>query len=204
MAQTLPGGHVLFLTVDLCSLCARNNDMSVANFVSIALFGDGAAGVVLRNTRGSRLSEQPDRGAIVAIGEHCWPGTEHIMGWDIKQNGFGVVLSPELPSLMRQELRPALDEFLVRNHLDLDQFEGFLLHPGGRRVLDTAQDILGLTKDDLRRSWDVLRHYGNMSSATALFVLDNAIKSRAEGLHLLAAFGPGFSAYFVAIDLRAQ
>ena len=193
-----------FLTVDLCSLCARGNDMSVANFVSIALFGDGAAGVVLRNTRGNRRSEQPDSGGIVAIGEHCWPDTEHIMGWDIKQNGFGVVLSPELPSLMRQELRPALDEFLVRNHLDLDQFEGFLLHPGGRRVLDTAQDILGLTKDDLGHSWDVLRRYGNMSSVTALFVLENAIRSGAKGLHLLAAFGPGFSAYFMAVDLHAS
>jgi alkylresorcinol/alkylpyrone synthase len=204
IAQTLPGGHVLFLTVDLCSLCARNNDMSVANFVSIALFGDGAAGVVLRNTRGNRRSEQPDRGGIVAIGEHCWPDTEHIMGWDIKQNGFGVVLSPELPSLLRQELRPALDEFLVRNHLDLDQFKGFLLHPGGRRVLDTAQDILGLTKNDLRHSWDVLRRYGNMSSVTALFVLEHAVRSGAKGLHLLAAFGPGFSAYFMAVDLRTS
>lgn len=94
--------------------------------------------------------------------------------------------------------------FLVRNHLDLDQFEGFLLHPGGRRVLDTAQDILGLTKDDLGHSWDVLRRYGNMSSVTALFVLENAIRSGAKGLHLLAAFGPGFSAYFMAVDLHAS
>src|SRR4029079_3949260 len=140
IAETMPGGHVLFLTVDLCSLCARGNDMSVANFVSIALFGDGAAAVVLRNTRGGSGSGR-SRGQIMAIGEHCWPDTEHIMGWDIKDNGFGVVLSPELPSLMRQELRAALHEFWVRNHLDVDQFEGFLLHPGGRRVLDTAQDI---------------------------------------------------------------
>lgn len=203
IAQTLPGGYVLFLTVDLCSLCARSNDMSVANFVAIALFGDGAAGVVLRNTRSNDLGEETRGGGIVAVGEHCWPGTEHIMGWEIKQNGFGVVLSPELPSLMRQELRPALDAFLIRNNLGLDQIKGFLLHPGGRRVLDTAQDILGLTKDDLRHSWEILQNFGNMSSATALFVLENAIRSGAKGLHLLAAFGPGFSAYFVVIDLGA-
>lgn len=202
MARSLPGGHVLFLTVDLCSLCARSNDMSIANFVSIALFGDGAAGVVLRNTRGKSRGELRGRGDVVAIGEHCWPGTEHIMGWDIKQNGFGVVLSPELPSLMRQELGPALDRFLLLNDLELDQFEGFLLHPGGRRVLETAQDVLGLTRHDLRHSWDVLRHYGNMSSATALFVLESALRSGATGRHLLAAFGPGFSAYFVVLDLR--
>jgi alkylresorcinol/alkylpyrone synthase len=199
IAETMPGGHVLFLTVDLCSLCARGNDMSIANFVSIALFGDGAAAVVLRNTRGNGLSRS--RGQIMAIGEHCWPNTEHIMGWDIKDNGFGVVLSPELPSLMRRELRPALDDFLARNGLELTDLEGILLHPGGRRVLDTAQDVLGLSKRDLSHSWDVLREYGNMSSATALFILERALRSGASGPHLLAAFGPGFSAYFIAIDL---
>jgi alkylresorcinol/alkylpyrone synthase len=204
IAETMPGSHVLFLTVDLCSLCARNNDISVANFVSIALFGDGAAAVVLRNMRGARVPACPDRARIVAIGEHRWPDTEHIMGWDIKENGFGVVLSPELPSLMRQELQPALDDFLARNDLTRSQFKGFLLHPGGRRILDTAQDLFGLSKHDLRHSWEVLRHYGNMSSATALFVLERALHTDASGLHLLAAFGPGFSAYFMAIDFDAS
>lgn len=200
LAHTMPGGHVLFLTVDLCSLCARGNDMSVANFVSIALFGDGAAAVVLRNTAGGNGSGGPGA-RIMAIGEHCWPDTEHIMGWDIKDNGFGVVLSPELPSLIRRELRPVMDDFLARNGLARGDLEGILLHPGGRRVLDTAQDILGLSKHDLRHSWDVLRECGNMSSATALFILERAMRSGGEGPHLLAAFGPGFSAYFIAIDL---
>ena len=199
IAQTMPGGHVLFLTVDLCSLCARGNDMSVANFVSVALFGDGAAAVVLRNTRGAASTDR--RGArIKAIGEYCWPNTEHIMGWDIKDNGFGVVLSPELPSLMRSGLRPILDEFLAREHLELSDLKGFLLHPGGRRVLETAQDVLGLSKRDLRHSWDVLREYGNMSSATALFILERAFPTAADGAHLLAAFGPGFSAYFIVLE----
>ncbi len=199
LAQTMPGGHVLFLTVDLCSLCARGNDMSIGNFVSIALFGDGAAAVVLRNTAGGNGAG--GRGArVMAIGEHCWPDTEHIMGWDIKDNGFGVVLSPELPSLIRRELRPVLDDFLAHNGLELGDIKGVLLHPGGRRVLDTAADVLGLSKHDLRHSWDVLRECGNMSSATALFILERALRSGAGGPHLLAAFGPGFSAYFIAID----
>ena len=190
IAETMPGGHVLFLTVDLCSLCARGNDMSVGNFVSIALFGDGAAAVVLRNTRGGNGLGRP-RGQIMAIGEHCWPDTEYIMGWDIKDNGFGVVLSPELPSLMRRELRPALDDFLARNGLELADFEGILLHPGGRRVLDTAQDVLGLSKRDLAHSWDVLREYGNMSSATALFILERALRSDASGTASVGRLRPG-------------
>lgn len=200
IAQTMPGGHVLFLTVDLCSLCARSNDMSVANFVAIALFGDGAAAVVLRNTRGGGDGTGGRAGRVMAIGEHCWPNTEHIMGWDIKDNGFGVVLSPELPSLIRRELRPALDNFLACNGLDFSDIKGVLLHPGGRRVLDTAQDVLGLSQHDLIHSREVLREYGNMSSSTALFILERARRSGASGPHLLAAFGPGFSAYFMAID----
>jgi alkylresorcinol/alkylpyrone synthase len=201
IAQTRPGGHVPFLTVDLCSLCARGNDMSVANFVSIALFGDGAAAVVLRNTSGSASTEHRREARIKAIGEYCWPNTEHIMGWDIKENGFGVVLSPELPSLMRSSLRPALDEFLAHNQLERGDLKGILMHPGGRRVLETAQDVLSLSKADLRHSWDVLREYGNMSSATALFILERALVTATEGPHLLAAFGPGFSAYFIVINL---
>jgi alkylresorcinol/alkylpyrone synthase len=200
LAQTMPGGHVLFLTVDLCSLCARGNDMSIANFVSIALFGDGAAAVVLRNTRGGN---RPGRqgGRIVAIGEHCWPNTEHIMGWDIKDNGFGVVLSPELPSLIRRELRPAIDDFLACHGLERRDIARVLLHPGGSRVLVAAQEVLGLSKLDLIHSWEVLREYANMSSATALFILERALRSGGSGHQLLAAFGPGFSAYFIVFDL---
>jgi alkylresorcinol/alkylpyrone synthase len=201
MAQGMPGANVLFLTVDLCTLCARPNDPSVAMFVSAALFGDGAAGVVLR------CPVEPGDGArrgmprVRAAGEHCWRNTERIMGWDIKEDGFGVVLSPELPSLMRRELRPALDAFLERNRLDLEDFAGYLLHPGGRKILETAEEVLGIGRERLDHSWAVLRDYGNMSSATALFVLQRALRAGDKGRHLLGAFGPGFSAYFVAIDL---
>jgi alkylresorcinol/alkylpyrone synthase len=197
MAHASEGAHALFLTVDLCSLCLRVNDPSPAMFVSGALFGDGAAGVLLRNTAGGA------RGGprIMAIGEWCWPDTEHIMGWDIKDDGFGIVLSPELPSLMRKALAPALHDFLDRNGLRLSDFNGFLFHPGGRKLIETMEKVLKLERSDLEHSWEVLRRYGNMSSATALFVLERALKAGARGPHLLAAFGPGFSAYFVAADL---
>jgi alkylresorcinol/alkylpyrone synthase len=191
------GALVLFLTVDLCSLCLRVNDPRPAMFVSTALFGDGAAGLLLHNTRnGARAGPR-----VVASGEWCWGNTEHIMGWDIKDDGFGIVLSPELPSLMKRALASALDDFLDRNRFSLSDFNGFLFHPGGRKVLETVEEVLGLTRDQLRHSWEVLRRYGNMSSATVLFVMEHAIQSGARGPHLLAAFGPGFSAYFAAVEL---
>ena len=199
-AHAMPGAHVLFLTVDLCSLCLRVNDPSMAMFVSAALFGDGAAGVVLRNTKGAKRGASAGR-RILAAGDHFWRGTEHIMGWDIRHDGFGVVLSPELPQLLRTELKPALQGFLDANGMSLGEFNGFLFHPGGAKVLETVQKVLRLGRDDLANSWQVLRDFGNMSSPTALFALDQAIKAGASGPHLLAAFGPGFSAYFLAVEL---
>jgi alkylresorcinol/alkylpyrone synthase len=203
LAEGMPGANVLFLTVDLCSLCARPNDPSLAMFVSAALFGDGAAGVVLRAVR---RDDEPslERGPfprLRAVGEHCWRDSEYIMGWDIKEDGFGVVLSPELPGLMRRELRPALEAFLERAGLSLSDFAGFLFHPGSQKILETAEDVLGLERAQIAHSWEVLRDYGNMSSVTALFVLRRALEAGARGLHLLVAFGPGFSAYFAVAEL---
>ena len=199
-AQAMPGAHVLFLTVDLCTLCLRIADPSMAMFVSAALFGDGAAGVVLRNTGGLE-SDATGRGRVLAMGEHFWRGTEHIMGWDIKEDGFGVVLSPELPGLIRSKFLPALQEFLDRSGMTLGEFSGFLLHPAGAKILKTVQQVLRLEHDDLAYSFEVLRDFGNMSSPTALFALAKAVQAGARGPHLLTAFGPGFSVYFLAVDL---
>ena len=196
--QAMPDKPLLFLTVDLCSLCLRANDPSKAMFVSTALFADGAAGVVLRNTPGSGGT---GHGRIIATGDHFWRGTEHIMGWDIENDGFGVVLSPELPALLSMHLRPALEGFLAAKGMSLGEFHGFLFHPGSSKILNAVEKALGLSREDLSISYEVLRDFGNMSSPTALFALNRAIEAGARGRHLLAAFGPGFSAYFVAVDL---
>jgi len=116
--HAMPCAHVLFLTVDLCTLCLRIADPSMAMFVSAALFGDGAAGVVLRNTKGEG-DGCTGRGRVLAMADHFWPNDLHIMGWDIKEDGFGVVLSPELPSLIRTQLLPALQGFLDASGMTL-------------------------------------------------------------------------------------
>ena len=201
MAQARPGTNVLFLTVDLCSLCLRINDPSLAMFVAAALFGDGAAAVVLQSRERVAGGAARGRGRVAGLGEYFWSATEHIMGWDITNDGFGVVLSPELPMLMRERLGEALDPFLAREGLSLGDFDGFLFHPGGSKVLTTAEEALDVPREQLRYSWEVLRKFGNMSSATALFVLKEALGDYAHGRYLLAAFGPGFSAYFIVLEL---
>ena len=206
LAQSMPGANVLFLTIDLCSLAVRANDHSLTNFVAAALFGDGAAGVVLCSTgRGetSRSSSAPSSAVpkIVASGEHLWHKTEHVLGLDIKDDGFGMVLSPQLPAVMRKNVGPAVAQFLERNDISLTDFDGFLIHAGGRKVLEAAEEILGTSRDQMAHAWSVMRDYGNMSSATVLFVLERALKAGAKGRHLMAAFGFGFSAHFAVIDL---
>jgi alkylresorcinol/alkylpyrone synthase len=201
LARASPGAHVLFLTVDLCSLCLRVHDDSIAMFVATALFGDGAAGAVLRYTSHLGNGVSTPLASVVAAGEHFWRDTEHIMGWDVKSDGLGVILSPELTGLLQDKLTTALGGFLLREHLTLGDFNGFLFHPGGRRVLDCLESLLNLTPEDLAHSRGVLKDFGNMSSATALFVLERAFTAGAQGRHLLGAFGPGFSAYFAVLDL---
>ncbi len=205
MAQAQPGSNVLFLTIDLCSLCLRINDPSLTMFVAAALFGDGAAGVVLRSQGGrheARGHGGPVRARIGAIGEYLWSKTEHIMGFDIKDDGFGIVLSPELPTLMRERLGEGLLPFFVREGLIAGGLrKASSCIPAAARYSPRWRASLGLPRDQLRYSWKVLKDYGNMSSATALFVLKEALADKAHGRFLLAAFGPGFSGYFIVLDL---
>lgn len=198
LARSRPGANVLFATVELCSLCARPNDASLAMFVSAALFGDGAAAVVLR---AAPSSDAPSRCAIRFVGEKQWPGTARVLGWDIRNDGFGMVLAPELPALMRAELAPAVTAFLDRHDLGVTDIAGFLFHAGGRKILEAAESALAIGRSLTRHSWNVMRRYGNMSSATVLFILQNALDAGDCGEQLLAAFGPGFSAYFMVVQL---
>jgi alkylresorcinol/alkylpyrone synthase len=200
LAAARPGVPALFLTVELCSLCARPNDHSVAAFVSSALFGDGAAAVVMRGAEADRHADG-SRPTIRAVGERCWPGTKDLLGYDIRNDGFGMVLSAKLPETLRDKLAPAVERFLDANGMALVDIDSFLVHPGGRKILEIAQKVFRLPPDRLAHSWSVLRDYGNMSSAAILFVLKRAIGAGDRGRHLLIAFGPGLSAYFATIDL---
>ena len=199
LAQSLPRGNVLLLVVELCTINCRSTDHSIKNFISTALFGDGAAGVLLRRKSQTGVSHSMPR--VIASGEHMWPRTEDMMGWSIEDDGFGVVLSPDIPRCARDDVRPALDAFLARQGLALKDLAGIILHPGGRKVLEAFQDALELPRETFRHAWDILSDYGNMSSPTALFVLERTLSAGATGRHLLAALGPGFTISFCLLDI---
>jgi alkylresorcinol/alkylpyrone synthase len=198
-AAAAPGETVLFLVVELCALSFRRDDRSASNIVATALFGDGAAGALL-STDGAGP-------AIVAAGEHTWPGSLDVMGWDIADDGLSAIFSREIPQLVAAQLHDVASEFLSRHRLALGDIDRFVCHPGGAKVVAALEGAFGLAPGSLIDAWGVLRDYGNMSATTVMFVLDRMLaKARATGERwdraLMNALGPGFTAGFLVLDNR--
>jgi alkylresorcinol/alkylpyrone synthase len=189
MAKANPGSRVLFLVVELCALTFRKDDTSKSNIVATALFGDGAAGAI--------LSTEGDGPAVGPGGEHTWPHSLDIMGWDVQEDGLKAIFSQSIPSLVANDFQPILQHFLLKNDLRLSEIEGFACHPGGAKVLDALEDTFGMPRGALVESRGVLRDYGNMSAVTALFVLER-MDWRARKI-MMTALGPGFSAVFLMV-----
>jgi alkylresorcinol/alkylpyrone synthase len=194
LARAASGSRVLFLVVELCALCFRKNDFSKSNVVATALFGDGAAGMIL-----SGDGEGPRLGPA---GEHTWPASLDIMGWSVEEDGLKALFSRDIPTLVRDKLRLVVDRFLARNGLSLDDIAAFVCHPGGAKVLIALESAFGLADGTLVEARRVLNDYGNMSAATVFFVLERVLRHRIRRRMLLSALGPGFTAGFLVLDDR--
>src|SRR5438874_10739057 len=199
MAAAMPGKAVLLLVVELCTLSFRRGDRAKSNIVATALFGDGAAAVLLRCG-----AEGP---AIVAAGEHTWPQSLDIMGWDVAEDGLKAIFSRDIPRLINAELDPVARDFLGRHGLGVADVDRFVCHPGGPKVLDAFEQVFGLPLGALSDARGVLRDYGNMSAASVLFVLDRMLaQAEADGeaweRALMTALGPGFTAGFALLSNR--
>jgi alkylresorcinol/alkylpyrone synthase len=198
-AAVAPGKTVLFLVVELCALSFRRDDWSKSNIVATALFGDGAAAALL-----STDGEGP---ALVAAGEHTWPGSLDVMGWEVADDGLRAIFSRDIPKLVTTQLRDAASEFLSRHGIAIGDIDRFVCHPGGTKVIAALEHAFGLGQGALVEARAVLRDYGNMSAATVMFVLERMLaKARATGARweraLMNALGPGFTAGFLVIDNR--
>jgi alkylresorcinol/alkylpyrone synthase len=197
MARAAPDSHVLLLVVELCTLTFRRQDRSKSNMVATALFGDGAAAAVITCRPETAGPSAPRLGPW---GEHTWPGSLDVMGWDIANDGLKVVFSRDIPSLVRDDLRPIVDDFLARHDMRLSDIEEFVCHPGGAKVIDALEDCFELQRGALGHARDTLRDHGNMSAATVLFVLRAALDERVGGRRLMTTLGPGFTAAMMVID----
>ncbi len=195
--RAFPNHVAALLSVEICSLTIQKEDVSMANLISSALFGDGAAAVIVTGT------EREAEGAeILATRSVFYPQTEHIMGWDISEKGFKIVLSPNLPELIVEHLGQDVDSFLGDLGLTRKDIGRWILHTGGPKILEATATALQLPREALDASWDSLRKVGNLSSASVLLVLEDVFKRRRPetGTYsLLAAMGPGFCSELVLL-----
>ena len=196
-----PDHAALVLSLELASLTFQRWDRSAANVVSTAIFGDGGAAAVLVGREHPRASA-----GLVRVREAdavFFPGTTRMMGFELRNEGLQIRLDKGLTAFVRREVAPAVDGFLAARGLSRADISCFILHPGGRKIIDAMADRLGLGPRDLAATEAVLAQHGNMSSVTVLFVLDEVLRGcrpAAGSLGLLGAFGPGFAAELALLE----
>jgi alkylresorcinol/alkylpyrone synthase len=188
--KAYPDQVAALISVELCSLTLQHDDFSVANLISTGLFGDGAAAVLVAG------ADVPAAGPrVLATKSIFYPDSEHVMGWDISEKGFRIVLSKEVPYVVEQNLRADVDAFLAEHSLTRADIGCWVVHTGGPAVLEATQKALQLPDGALAPSWACLKRMGNLSSASVLCVLEEIMQNRrpAPGTwSVLAAMGPAF------------
>ncbi|MHB0963221.1 MAG: type III polyketide synthase [Gemmatimonadaceae bacterium] len=186
--RAFPGQRALLISIELCSLTMQHADTSIANIIASGLFGDGAAAAILSADDGPGPR-------VVATDAVFYPDTEHLMGWDVIDSGFKLMLSPQVPTMAREHVGGDVTRFLATHGLTRHDVAQWVAHTGGPKVLEAFQEALDLPAGALDRSWKSLRAVGNLSSASVLFVLDDLLRSgtpRAGDRGVLLAMGPGF------------
>ncbi|HEY1659712.1 MAG TPA: 3-oxoacyl-[acyl-carrier-protein] synthase III C-terminal domain-containing protein [Candidatus Sulfotelmatobacter sp.] len=201
--RAYPDQAAALVSVELCSLTLQREDLSVANLISSGLFADGAAAVIVTGDDVDSADGDLRGPQIRATRSIFYPNTEDMMGWNISEKGFRILLSTEVPNLIRQNLGRDVEAFLADQGLKQSDLKSFVLHTGGPKVLEASAAALGLHNGQLDASWDCLRKVGNLSSASVLVVLEDVMKHRRPepgSLGLLAAMGPGFCSELVLLE----
>ena len=196
--RAFPDGVALLLAVELCSLTLQREDLSVANIIASGLFGDGAAAMLLEG--GGRREPRGPR--VVATRSAFYPDTEELMGWDVVDSGFKVVLSARVPEIVAANLGRDVDDFLATHELARGDIRHWVAHTGGPKVLEAFHTALSLPREALERSWRSLAEVGNLSSASVLFVLGDLLdagEAKPGDWGLLCAMGPGFCSELVLL-----
>jgi len=195
--RAFPDHIAAVLSVEICSLTWQRDDVTAANVISTGLFGDGAAAVVVAGANTSLPGPH-----VIDTCSSFYPNTERVMGWDISERGFQIVLSPDVPKVIEENLRRDADAFLARHQLKRADIASWIIHTGGPKVLDAVANALELKPGELDASWECLRRVGNLSSASVLVVLQDYLANRRgePGTYsVMAAMGPGFCSELVLL-----
>jgi alkylresorcinol/alkylpyrone synthase len=194
-----PHERVLLFAAELCSLTLLRDDASTANVVATALFADGAAAALISG------DETGDGGYdLLDSRSTLYPDSLHMMGWHVVSKGLQVVFDRRIPNVVDAHGAAELDGFLAENQLTRPDVDEYLYHPGGPRVLSAYANAYGLDMERFAWSSQVLRHWGNMSSVTILYVLEHYRRSHPPGrggYGVVSALGPGFSSETLLLAL---
>ncbi|HYO26247.1 MAG TPA: type III polyketide synthase [Lacipirellulaceae bacterium] len=184
--------RVLVCAVELCTIHYAfqwSNERMLGN----ALFADGAGALVL-GAGDPAHRPRSARWRLAATGSYVFPNTAGAMTWSVGNHGFAMTISTELPSLIQANLRPWLSAWLDQQGLAPGDVRSWAVHPGGPRIVEAVEAAMGLRRDQTETSRSVLAAYGNMSSATVLFILDAMLRGGAEPPCVVLGFGPGLVA----------
>jgi predicted naringenin-chalcone synthase len=194
--QANPGKRAAVIAVESPTATFQLDDYSMANIVSAAIFGDGAACVLLS-------SHEDDEGPeIIADEMYHFYDNIHMMGFKLTNSGLQMVLDIEVPETIASHFPAIIHPFLERNSLQINEIDHLIFHPGGKKIIQTVEELfLGLGKN-IDATKEVLKQYGNMSSATVLYVLEQIMDAQpAKGEKgLMLSFGPGFSAQRILLQ----
>jgi len=195
--RAYPDQVAVLLSVELCSLTLQRQDLSIPNLIASGLFGDGAAAAVVVGAE-----RQTDGPRIIDCRSVFYPDSEGVMGWDISETGFKIVLSADVPEVVKRYLRRDVDGFLGEHGLSRSDIRSWVSHPGGPKVLTAMQEALELPDGALDVTWNSLRTVGNLSSTSVLMALEDTMRDhRPEpgSLGMMLAMGPGFCSELVLL-----
>jgi len=196
--RAYPDQVAVLLAVELCSLTWQRDDPSIANMIATGLFGDGAAAVLVA---GEQVRLKGPK--ILGTASSFYPDTQDAMGWKISEKGFQVVLSPDVPTIVMENLGRDVDTFLASHEMTREQVDSWIMHPGGPKIMDAVANALDLHNGELELSWEALQKVGNLSSASVLVVLDEVMNHRRPktgSRSVLAAMGPGFCSEMLLLE----
>jgi alkylresorcinol/alkylpyrone synthase len=195
--RAYPDQLAVLLSVELCSLTLQAEDLSIPNLIATGLFGDGAAAVMVVGD--DRPSDGPE---IVATRSVFYPDSEDVMGWTISESGFGIILSADVPQVVRDFLKRDVDAFLADHGLTRSDIASWVCHPGGPKVLEAMQEALELPEGALDVTWRSLQEVGNLSSTSVLLVLAETMENHRPppgSWGMITAMGPGFCSELVLL-----
>jgi predicted naringenin-chalcone synthase len=184
--------NALLVSVELCSLHLQT-EPTRDNILANMIFADGCSAALFSNSKTSSLKP---KFIILGTSSYLFDKSFEFMGWKIGNSGFEMTLSPELPKIIFESVIPALENILLQMKMSTQQIKHWALHPGGRAILDALQRGLKLSEEQMHPSRKVLKNYGNMSSASILFVLKEIIDSqfvKPDEYCCAVAFGPGLT-----------